>query len=347
MTTKAFSTRLPEALSKIIEGLTRRDEKSPSDFLREAAEEKVYGKNGYRAQFTPLIAAPQETMNRLRDKIEGLARGEPLEPLSRPELSALMTFWHEAYLRERGDANAAYVFTLLDLTKDLLEQARQQQIEVDFRYHHMKLDIASECEDYGQAFDEIKESFLKSRSINWAETLSRPVAALADKLDQYSSESIAQIFTVDRVNQLLPVAVTGSGMGMPDNAISGALAPFLPEPEQFDIGGITFLVNAETFHLMIQGGRHCYIFNAKRLMSLMMLAENPPALPEGRGPVLERSALEVHAVGEQVLLHQRDSYRLFLSRQEFKALLAKLQELLEDRRWRWLLQRFRNLRGDI
>jgi hypothetical protein len=349
-TTKPFSVRLSETLGSLIQKISAQDQKTPSDIIREAVE--AYSKNSYRNQFVPLLDAAKETVSQIRDRLEQLVKGEPTDPLTRPELSALMYFWHNAYLSASGFANPSYVRTILDITQELLEEAQRHKLDVQLRYIHSKLDLETAWEagltGYASGFEDLKKRYAENCTASWAETLARPIATLADYLDQFSDEALSRILTVSRLYELLPVAVKFVGSEMSDHTISRDMHKVLPDPKKFQIEGVKFSVTAEPFCIVANGEHHCYVFRTESLMSLALFSETDISFIKNRlGAGLTRPTLEVQISQGGAIIHEHSGYRLCFTEPGFMALREQINAIFSDSKWKWLLQRFRNLKGDF
>ena len=348
MATKPFSVRFSENLTKLIQSLSNSEKKTPSDFIREAVEEKAYGRDGFRGQLVPLLKTPKETMSSIREKLEKRSKGESSEPLSRVEISAMMIFCHQAYVSNRGYANPSYIMTLLDITKELLQEAQTKRLEFDFHYSHSKLGFDSIDQGYEVAFVELKNRFMGVRSISWSETLTRPLSDVGIYLGQFSDAAIARIFSVFRLEGLLPLAVKGVGPELSDHLISRDMKQLLPVNEKFQVGGVIFMVYAEPFAMVVEEAHHCYAFQAESLMSLFLFSESD--FPVNQGPFgagMKRNNFEVNLIQGKAIIHESGGYRLHLAESEFMELRTNLRKIRDKQQWDWLLRRFRSLKGDL
>lgn len=347
MLTKPFSIRFPESLTRLIQNIADRDNKTPSDVIREAVEYSAASREGYRAQLVDVLLNPKETLHRIREKLDRQARDELGGDLTRPEISAMMIFWHQAYLYNGcGYANPCYVHTLLGITRDLLTEATKQQINLDFRFYYSKLGIEDESVDLDISMAAIMRQFSERPSVQWAETLTRPIAHIANHLNEFSNFSISEIFNRDRLKSLLPVTAKGVDAGAPDSIISLDMKALLPDCFKFEIDGLKFSISTEPFSLVVEGHHHCYAFQAESVLSLLTFVENPPPKMDYLVQ-LKRRTLSVQVYQGDAIIHEHGGYRLVLSEESYTKLQDELCSLLKDRRWNWVVRRIRDLHGDF
>lgn len=346
---KPITVRFSQALTKLIDSIVTPEQKNASDFIREAVEEKAYAKNNnHRTRVVPLLMDPKDTVNKIRETINQRASGQYQDNLTIIEKSAFLVFVHEAYSKTSGYVNPDYVLTLLDMTHELLSEAIKQQINLDFNFYHSRLQIQPSANHYEPEFSTLKQRFLEAPSAGWAEGLIRPISDIAFKLDQYDHQSIDQIFSLRRVQQLLPVAIKGVDATIPDAIIARDMRQLLPDYFKFKISGLSYMISAEPFCLVVEGGHHCYAFKSDSLISLVLFSINDYAVNQKEsGPGLNRSSIEIQIHNENVIIHEHNGYRLHMSSAEFQELRGKIKEMSEIRQWQWMLDRFRNLKGDI
>jgi len=351
MLTKPFSVRFSKTMTNFIQSIADMGQKTPSDFIREAVEEKAFSEGGYRSQLVPLLMAPKDTLNQIFEKLDRNNKGILHEALSLPELSALMIFWHQAYQTGSNYANYAnpeYVITILNITKDLFIEAKRQKIKLDFDFCHSRLGFSSEVDDYEQYFCDLNTRFQKNATVTWAETLASPLANMANYLGLYTHASLRPIFTSSRLEKLLPVAVKGSGAAQTDIVISLDLRQLLPHMVKFEVGGMIYMLCSEPFSMVVEGNHHCYAFQAESLLSLILFSENDYALSQDTfGAGLRRKTVEVQRDLGKAIIHEHGGYRLVMSESDFMELRKYIRETFQDQRWSWLLKRYRNLKGDI
>lgn len=346
---KPITVRFSQVLTKLIDSIVTPEKKNPSDFIREAVEEKAYAKNNnHRTRVVPLLMEPKDTVNKIRETLNQHASNQNSEKLSLLEKSAFLVFVHGAYSRTSGYVNPGYVLTLLDMTHELFAEAVKQQIPLDFSFYHSRLDIQPTANHYEPEFSTLKQRFLESPSAGWAECLLRPISDIAFKLDQYDYYSIDRIFSFNRMQQLLPVAIKGVDAAIPDAIIARDMRQLLPDYFKFKIGGLSYMISAEPFCVVVEDEHHCYAFKSDSLISLILFSINDYAVNQNdAGPGLTRSTFEVQMHGEKVIIHEHNGYRLHMSSAEFHELRGKIKEMSEIRQWQWMFDRFRNLKGDI
>lgn len=356
MQTKPFSVRLSESLTKLVQGISAYEKKTPSDFIREAVEEKATQRNDYRSQLIPLIQSAETTLVGIREKLAKQANGYLQTQPSRPEISFMMMAWHKAYMQGSGYANPAYLLELLDITKELLKEALTNRLNVDYYYFHSCLGLNGSSLsptnfNYDRAFSEIKHRTLCSCSISCGEMLTRPLEVLASHLDQFPESVISDIFTTARLKLLLPLVVRHVGPELSDQLISQDMDLLLPHRENFDIGDLSFGLVASPFALVVSGEHHCYAFSASSLMFLAFVAECESLLPpkEGQPITLELFRDNFHASIYEgtAVIHENTAYRLSLTEKQFIELRQHLTHIFANQKWKCLLDIFRNLKGDI
>lgn len=334
-----FSIRLPENLASTVEWIAKKTGKSAPDVVRSGIEQAFADE--YRSQVIDCISNPANTMRVVREFLsaspEKKGRAMPL-----PFYSALMYFWHTAYMQSNGFANPEYVDALLSITSCLLTEAEENNLDVNFRYCRDKLGIRSE-EAITDGIKRINAEFQSSPSIGYAEWLARPLVVIADDLQKFESGSIGRIF--DRYLQLLlPVAVIGSKTALDEDIVSRDLKVLLPSAEPLTLGGLSVRLFPDPLGFIVEEGHHCYFFGHDSLLGFYAGIQHN-AFEILRDGEFKSRGFEVQDNGK--CLNNGTGYRLILSVEEFKELTDYMRRILSLPGWQWLIQRHRELRGDI
>lgn len=356
MTTKPFSVRLSDSITKLVQGLSDGGKKTPSDFIREAVEEKISRSSDYSNRVVRLVMEPEKTIARIREKLNNQLSGQLLiEEISLPEISAMMVFWHKTY--EPGAAysyvNPRYVITLMDIVNDFLRTAHEENIAFDFHYSHAILGSLLGVDFHGHkyevVFERLKDDFLEHSTIGWPDMLTRILSHASYELDGFPAHSVARIFTKSRVEDLFPVAVRGAGVAPGYVSSARNMQKLLPDAARFQIGDLKFAIYPDSFTLLVEGSRHCYALRPQSLLSLCSFSESDQFVSKcvSQGGAMKHGKLEVQVFRGDAIIHENNGYRLFMKEQEFIELLNNVKRVFADHRWGFLLKSFRNLNGDI
>jgi hypothetical protein len=371
MKTKPFSVRFSEKLTALINRQAGNDGKTPTDVIRESMEKNMLPCNNYRSQYVDYLISPSSTIDGVINAVERNRRDKKItldSLITRHEISALMVFWHQAYLISvNGFANPKYVSILLDIMNDLFVEATKQSIEIDTRHLLSKLGIAPE-DNFSEKISDIKKQFTQTPSISWAEMLTRPLEMFADKLDQYSRASISSIF-LERLSALIPITVhyarklknssrTNDFEKWINAEISQDELACLPKPLNIVLSNINFRVMPEKLLFSGENTSHFYTFKRQSLIALLTAVEyGDNAVSIEKPSNFASQTIQIFAghthQDNQVMINENDGnggfggYSLYLTNQEFIELKERLSLLLTDHKWVWLLNRYTNLMGDI
>ena len=269
------------------------------------------------------------------------------------DYSALMYFWHWAYMSGDGYANPAYVLVLLDITGSLITEL--EKVGAPFDCHHVrsKLGLEEEGESFVDGIARVKQQFAANPSVSWAEWITRPLETMADDLQYLDHPAIARVFRM-RVEPVLPVAVLGAKAGVDDDLVDWDMKALLPQAERFKLGGMSVALMAHPMAIVIEEGHHCFAFTPESVLGIakgiaggafvrMMAPEAEKVWPHGRFQLTQFDAARFQGT---VILHEHGGYRLHLSDDEFQQFISNLSAQFAQPAWAWVLKRHRDLRGD-
>jgi len=336
-----FSIRLPQSLFALIERHTKNGGiKSNPDIIRAGLEQTFA--SPYRVQVLEATTNPEKTLELVREHIQN----DTQDNIPMAAYSALMNFWHHAYMTSDGYATPSYVLTLLGITHDLILLAQEQGIYVDEPFLRSRLGIKDEesiPEGIGRVFGE----FESNPSVSYAEVLTRPIEILSDKLQHFLPGDIHSIFR-ERVEELLPVAVAGANRGKKTPFTHRADKSSLPDDYTFTVGEVTFSLEPLLFCLLVAEGHHTYAFGTDSLLSLKTGIDNHAFTQVFRDEnSFVRGDFKVERCSQKVFMHANDNYRLRLSDDEFKEFCDHINTAFSDEKWKQLEERIREMRGDI
>jgi predicted DNA-binding protein len=353
MSSVPYAVRLPKKLAELLEVFAKKTGMSSPDAVRAAIEQSI--SNEYRILLMDRLTHKEKTIKRVRDYLSA-SQGEARTPLAPVDYSALMCFWHFAYMHENsGYANPRYLEPLLDITSNLISTAKLAQVSINDHYLRSKLDLEPN-EAYESGIDRIKLKFRTSPTISYAEWLTRPLEAMSSDLNQYERSQLAKIFD-PHLQTLIPVAILGAKVSLEENVISQDLKPLLPTAETCRIGDLVItLYGSPSLALVVSGKAHAYAFTSASVLAIATAVENNVLddLVNGHKKnqnllVFEfiRKALCIVRIEDQVTIHEHGGYRLSMSNAEFLKLSDMLKSTFEKPSWCWLIDRYRNLGGDI
>ena len=343
-----YSLRLPHKLSQLVDLVAKKIGKPAPDTIRAGIE--LAFANEYR--FMALEATNADRANTLRT-----LRGAAAEPtgttrLPMPVYSALMYLLHWAYLHgPHGDnANPRYVFAMLDVIGGLITLREKMQITNGSGHARNCMGIKDD-EDLSAGMLRIQKDIQKNGlHIGYAEMLTRPLEAMADDLQYLDSTEVAHIFA-PHLKTLLPVAVSGSKMGIDETIIRRDIHDLLPSPENFSIDTLKWVLQGEVLALVVAEGHHTNAFGSSAVLGLYAAIESG-TLDKFLGPDIEfskfsRRDFALERMGSEVIMHANAGYRLVLSVLEVRELSSNIARAFEKPEWRRLVTRYRELAGDI
>lgn len=351
MSAKPFSVRLSDSITKLVQGLSDHGEKTPSDFIREAVEDKLSRSSEYNKRAATLAMEPEKAIAGIRkklDKIDG-------EEISLAEIAVMMRFWHKAYAIGNGSnyVNPRYTLMLMEVVKDFLRTAHEQNPSFDFHYSNSiigsLLGANFDGHNYDAAFERLKDLFLERNSTAWPEMLTRITEHSSDKLDGFLPHVIYKVFTESRIEELFPIAVRGAGVEAGYASSVSNMREFLPDAERLQIGDLKFAIYSDSFALFVEGLHHCYALNPHSTLSLCTFAETDQFLRNLalHGGSIKRDKLEVQLFRGDAVIHENNGYRLHMTKDEFLDLLDNIKRVFANQRWESLLKKIRMLNGDF
>lgn len=351
MSSVPYSIRLPSKLVSIIDIFAKKTGKNGPDTVRTIIEQ-IDG-NEYRFLVCDCLKEPREVLQRVRTQLANKKKGEYSVGIAPQDYSALMHFWHYAYMTGQGYAKPEYVMSLLDITSALLSQLGKFRPEQDLMYFRSTLNITAE-ESFRDGIARVKGEFSNNPSVSWAEMLTRPLEALADELQFLDKSVLPDIFD-SRIEQVLPVAVRGANATVDCDIIERDMESLLPEIKCFDINGMTVQMCAQPLSIIVEEGKYCYAFQGESALGfaaaisgnvfVRMMAPDDGFKSWARRD-FDRKTLHVQRLNGQVIIHEHGGYRLFLKDAEFQTLILELKKNFESAAWVWLIKRHHDLRGD-
>lgn len=348
MSSVPFSIRLPVALVELLNALSKKTGMSPPDTMRAVLESSVHG-NAYRLIVVERLKEPYEVIKRVRSVLRENSSAK-LEP---EDCSALLHFFHWAYMSGDGFATPQYVATLLDLTAELISQLEEVGVKDEGGYARSKLGLV-EGESLRDGVDRIKREFAANPSVSWAEFLIRPLEGIADELQFLERSKIHAIFQ-PRLDRVLPVAVRGAKATVDGELIDWDMRALLPPAESFKLGALSVTLYAHPIAIMVEEGHHCYPFSPESVLGIATGIANDVferMISQSKSPLTKqdsfrRSKLDIARCDDSVLLHENSGYRLILSIAEFTEFIKNLELQFAKPGWIWLLKRHCDLRGDF
>lgn len=355
MTTKPFSVRFSESITKLVQGLSDRGNKTPSDFIREAVEEKLRRSSDHNKQVAMLEMDPEKAISGIRAKLDNVGSNGVSKEISIAEIAVMMRFWHRAYSINHANnfVNPRYVLALMSVLKDFLQEAHKQNQGFDFHYSNSILGSLINANfdgyDYESAFDELKVDFLESRVTGLPEMLARITEHSSDKLDGFVPSVISRVFTKARLEELFPVAVRGACVANGYAPVASNMSEFLPEAARFKVGDLKFAIYPGSFTLLVEGGHHLYPLGSHSTLSLCACSEEDSYVKKIalHGGIIKRDRLTIELFRGDAIIHEDNGYRLFMAQKDFFELLDNIKQVFSNQRWGALLKRVRLLDGDF
>ncbi len=345
---KQLGLRIPERFVEFVNNLAGSYRKTPSDVVREAIDE-YSRRSPYQLQLSDYLSkGGKEVFVEIRANIARMPRNNAdHETFERVALSALMRFWHDAYMKRRGYANPRYVRELLEITYELLLAGKALGLPLDYHYYYSRLGVKEDGQL--QAVRDIAAQFSADPSATWAETLLRPIYHLADFLDRFDSRDIQRIFSLDRLQRLLPVATCGADAQIAEDVIARDMAQLLPSKVKFGINTLECELFADSFHLLVVEKHFLTLFGPDSLLSLAAFVENYScsAIRGQKFFQFQTNKLQIRCMQDTAIIRQEhDTTSLHLSIDELERLCHEVRTILCTKEWDWVLDRFRVLRGD-
>lgn len=350
MSSVPFAIRLPSRLAAIIDAFAKKTGKSTPDAVRAGIEGAF--SNEYRMLLVDSLSNKDETLKRVREYLSP-SNDRAMTSLASQDYSAMMCFWHFAYMHNDGFANPMYVAELLDIIADLLIEAETKQIPIDFHYIQSKLDL-NVSESFIDGISRIKKEFFANPSVSRAEWLTRPLEGMADDLQNFDKSVLKRIFD-SRMAITLPVAVLGARTPVAEDIISDYMEQVHPIAERFSIGEMSVLLSSSPLALVVDEGHHCYAFCAESVLSIATgiaygafsrMIERVEAPNVWTSPFKRRS-FQVERLKDEFIIHEHGGYRLVMKLAEFKNFVSNLESQFFSPEWKILISRRQNLRGDI
>lgn len=345
MTSVPFSIRLPSALVDVVNMVAKKTGMSTPDAMRAAIELSVRG-NEYRLLVIEALKQPSVVLQKVRAHIQRQQR------LAAQDYSALLYFFHAAYMSPEGFANPTYVAELLELARDLYNELNK--FGGNYKDDHIRSNwqITSE-ETIDEGVTRICRTFRDNPSVTWAEYLTRPLEAMADDLQFLTPSTLPQLFD-KRLERLLAVAVLGAKQSTDGDIVDWDLKALLPQAEQIRLQGMSLTLYSNPIGLVFEEGHHCYAFSSESVMSFVTAIENKvfdgmisPAVPRlGLTRNFRRGTLDITRLDNVFVIHESGGYRLQVSIVEFTTIIDELSAQFSKPAWGWLVKRYRDLRGD-
>ena len=342
-----YSLRLPTKLAQLIEQFAQKIGKPAPDAVRAGIEAAF--SNEYR--MLALEAANSDRASTLRTLRGAVAEANNKVQLPLPVYSGLMYFLHWAYLHAGagGNANPRYVIPMLDIIGDLMALGKSMRFTGGHEHACSCMGI-KDGEGIEAGIQRIRQEIRKGLSMGYAEMLTRPLEAMADDLQYLDSALVANIFA-PHLKTLLPVAVLGAKMGIPEDIVRRDMEGMFPETENFDINTMSWGLHGKVLALVISEGHHTHAFGSHVVLSLYAAIEcgalEDVLALNGESHFFARGEFELARMGDHVVMHTNGGYRLGLSVQELRDLVANLASAFKKPTWRALVMRYRELRGDI
>ena len=201
----------------------------------------------------------------------------------------------------------------------------------------------------------IKNKFRASPNISYAEWLTRPLEAMSSDLNQYEVSKLHEIF-VPHLQTLFPLSILGAEASIDETVISQDMQPLLPAAEVCRMEDMVItLYAAPSLALVVGGKNHAYAFSHASVLSIATAVENKiledlinkKRVDGFRISEFKRESFCINHLNEQVTLHEHGGYRLNLDLADFSKLTDMLSNTLQKSSWGWLINRYRNLGGDI
>lgn len=353
---RQFTIRLSEAVANLISNVSEESKKNPTDIIRDAVEKSFAG--GFGFGVAELSLRPEAALAEIRRKIATQRRDGVREDLLREEVAFLMRAWHQAYCKNFGNASPFYVEILTHILKDVFTEANKQKIVVnigytsnklgiDFSGEHFSIPDISTCERISLHLTEFMDEFRKSPNIGGAENIARICSYMSDLVGVFDANSILRVFSATRIQALMPVAVLGilQNPEIGEPLISDDLIELLPEPEKFNVGGLTLMLDPYHFCLSISGESHCNIISGRQLLSILSGLES--------GLNNNDDFATFSSGGVRIMCNKNNtsiqvgSYMLNFKRDEFNEFRDSALTAISKNQWKWILARVRNLIGDI
>lgn len=338
-----YSLRLPIKLSQLIDQFAKKIDKSAPDAVRAGIESAF--SNEYR--ILALDAANENRANTLRILRGAAAEAGSGIQLPMPIYSALMCFLHWAYLHagDRGYANPRYTISILQIISDLMVYAKS-----DARAHACGCLGIGADDDFSAGIRRLQKDIKGGLRTLYAEMLSRPLEAMFDDLQDMDATAIAKIFA-PHLRTLLPLAVKGARMGIDEDIVRRDMGSICPENVAFQIGDMKWWLQANTMSLVITEGHHTYVFGLDTVLTLYTAIECD-ALGDMVGPdpepkLFTRGEFVLNRIGDHVVMHDNEGYRLGLSVRELRELIRHISEAFAQPAWQTLVVRYRELMGDL
>jgi hypothetical protein len=352
MSSVPFAIRLSTKLVALLEAFAEKTGISERDAVRAAIEQSV--SNEYRILLMDRLSHKEQTIKRVRDFLNP-KQGQERPTLEALDYSALMCYWHWAYMHAKdGYANPTYVGALLEITLDLIRQTNDEQLKVHEHYLRSKLDLEPN-ESFEAGIARVKNKFRGSPNISYAEWLTRPLEAMSSDLNQYEVSKLHEIF-VPHLQTLFPLSILGAEASIDETVISQDMQPLLPTAEVCRIGGLVItLYAAPSLALVVSGENHAYAFSADSVLSIATAIDNrvfddliSKKIVDGfRISEFKRKSFCVLCIDDQITIHEQAGYRLNMNLADFSKLADMLRNTLQKSSWGWLINRYRNLGGDI
>ncbi|HEY3983621.1 transcriptional regulator [Cedecea sp.] len=199
-------------------------------------------------RYFQLMADPEATVRQLyRHIILGQTFGTA--PVSRDALRFMLAFSREAFLRGQGRlATLPALYTLLDITRDLLAWQSEHDQPVDT--HYLKGIFRLTGENQVEDFDHFRAALNPVIDQSYAEHLLRPLESDCFMLAEVPDAVLAAIFTLPRLKAIFPLVLRGQNWTEEQAAaMAQELRPTLP--------AVTEVIEAGTLRLEIRvDGQH-------------------------------------------------------------------------------------------
>jgi hypothetical protein len=346
---KALSIRMSDAFFRKVHEIARLKGTTVTEVVRSAVESGRNAQALFRAQYTQLIctdAAVKGTVHSIYQRIEGDAN--PI--LSAEECAAVLYLIHGAYQKSSHYyINVNYAEEVIDLAADLISELFA--IDGEDRMTEYLGRLAGE--------NSAAQTVGEARALAIAQTKEYPFGGgmegrmrvlvwMADYVDRLHIQARRCIFDSDRIRRVLPLLSLYADQLMQDSMITDGMAEILPDAEEFNVGNLQVLLSPEPFLIHITGRQHEMLLGPRTLMSMASLAETFDGRLDSTWCWKGRGLEILPGRGGLVLFDNTNpAYRVYVPTAEFLVLVEQVERIFTNKRWAWLLKRYRLMKGDI
>lgn len=359
---KPISVRFSDAITGVIQAIATKENKTPSDVIREAVEEKSASANGFLSEVVAVRMKATDLIEKIRSEIQKKRRkdltGRRLldaqATLDLPEYAVILDLIHAGYQQNDGFASPRYFAVVADILCDLLILSHASGVTFHAEGIFNRLGMNCGLSDFTskfcrEFFEGLKKDFSYDPGSAWPEVVASSNLRISSSLDAFRPEDISHVISWKRLEAIFPLLVLGANAQVTEFQIHLDLEELLPEPIKIKIANTELILTIcpGSMSVLVSGLNHCFVYGPKALLSLIAYFEHLSIHPGQNLSTYGRQALQILANDDSCIFASDGSaYRLFISMQSFEVFKDELLREINSRGWKWLLGRTRELIGD-